>query len=357
MRFLFLTQLPFSRYPSYKRAAGMGEALACLGHEVFIAVLDCDENRRRVLFEAPHCNPVWFSKGNAIHEVFAKIRMLRRLQPDYVYIPTYGLRNLLGLRWMLSRKTKFIFELNELNSVFAQHRWFWRAAERIGLRECDIQVCASRMLEAYVKQKCEENRLCRKIIYSPYAYPPYLMRTEHKNARTMMIVFMAALYKEYGIHDVLTATHELIDEGLDLSLLIVGGGPELESSLACVDQWGVENRIKLLGFVPEEEINAVFSNADVFVAPMRDTLQDKYRCPSKMFYYIAYGKPIVTCKIGNPYDILSDKGFYYEPENVSSMKDAIKRALSARSFTYPDGFVSKHSWMARAQQFLSELLH
>ena len=335
----------------------MGEGLACLGHEVFIAVLDCSENRRRMEFEAPHCNPVWFSKGNAIHEVFAKIRMLRRLQPDYVYIPTYGLRNLLGLRRMLSRKTKFILELNELNSVFAQHRLFWRAAERVGIGECDVQVCASRMLEAYVRQACEKRRLYRKIIYSPYAYPFYLKSTECKSvkAKARTIVFMAALYKEYGIHDVLTATHELIEEGLDLSLLIVGSGPELVSSRACVEQWGVEDRIKLLGFVPEEKINAVFSDADVFVAPMRDTLQDRYRCPSKIFYYLAYGKPIVTCKIGNPYDVLSDKGFYYESGNIRSMKDAIKRALSAHDFTYPDGFVSNHSWMSRAQQFLSEL--
>ena len=335
----------------------MGEGLACLGHEVFIAVLDCDENRRRMAYESPHCNPLWFSKGNAVHEVLAKIRVLHSLKPDYVYAPTYGLRNLLGLRWTIPRKTKLVLEINELNSAFARHRWFWRAAERIGLVECDVQVCASRMLETHARQKCEKIQLHRRIIYSPYAYPFYLKGIEHKNLSAPTIVFMAALYREYGVYDVLTATHELIEEGLDLSLQIVGSGPELESARSCVKKWGMENCINLLGFIPEEEINFVFSNADVFVAPMRDTLQDKYRCPSKLFYYLAYGKPIVTCKIGNPYDILSDNGFYYEAENIKSMKDAIKRALTARDFMYPDGFIAKHSWLNRAQQFLSELAH
>ncbi len=355
MRFCFLTQLPFSRFPSYKRAAGMGEGLSRLGHEVFIAVFDCDENRRRMAFEAPHCRPVWFSAENALHEVIEKIRIIRKLCPDYVYVPTYGLRNLLGFRWTLPRRTKLVLEINELNSVFANHRWFWKGAERLGLAECDVQVCASRQLETYIRRKCERIALKRRIIYSPYAFPPYLNRARHLRSCSQTLVFMAALFKEYGVYDVMTAVHNLILDGFDLKLVIVGSGPELEPARICARRWGMENHIQLLGFVPEENIDNVLSLADAYVAPMRDTLQDRYRCPSKLFYYLAYGKPIITCRIGNPYDVLSENGFYYTPENIDHLKDAIMRALQARDFKYPDGFVSRHSWESRAKEFISDL--
>ena len=58
MKILFLTLSKFSQFPTYKRAVGMGEALAVLGHSVSIAVLDCDENRARMAKEAPHCEVV-----------------------------------------------------------------------------------------------------------------------------------------------------------------------------------------------------------------------------------------------------------------------------------------------------------
>ena len=68
---------------------------------------------------------------------------------------------------------------------------------------------------------------------------------------------------------------------------------------------------------------------------MKQKCEEKRLC-RKIFYYIAYGKSIVTCKIGNLYEALSGKGF---SENVRSMKDAIKWPLSARDLTCPDGFI------------------
>ena len=83
-------------------------------------------------------------------------------------------------------------------------------------------------------------------------------------------------------------------------------------------------------------------------------MQDLARCPSKIYYYIPYGKPVVTCKLGDPYEALGEYGYYYEPEDIEDLAKTLARALkSSKGFQYPEGYIEKHSWCARAVSFIN----
>ena len=66
--------------------------------------------------------------------------------------------------------------------------------------------------------------------------------------------------------------------------------------------------------------------------------------------YLPYGKPIVTCKIGEPAIVLGDEGTYYQPSSASSLASAMCSLLdSGKTAIRVDA--SKHTWMFRAKEF------
>lgn len=342
---LFLTLSSFSQFPTYKRAVGTGEALALLGHRVLIAALDCEENRTRMAKEAPHCEVIWFSQCGVLREVWMKFRAIWRIRPDVVYSTSYSPHNLSFLGRLLPHKTCKVLEFCELYSQYSDKSHFvWKLKERIACWENDRILCASKLLEDHFRP------FARKVLYSPYAYPGYLMPVKTEHPKT--VVFMAALWRGYGAYDVPEACIKLFSKYPDLQVEIMGRGPEKDNLRKLMAERGVSDRVHVRGYVADEELNDYFSLADVFVAPLHGTIQDKARCPSKIFYYIPYNKPIVTCALGDPLETLGENGFYYKPDDIDDMSRAIDRALAASdSFSYPKGFIESHSWMVRAKQF------
>lgn len=70
---------------------------------------------------------------------------------------------------------------------------------------------------------------------------------------------------------------------------------------------------------------------------------------AKMYLYLPYKKPIITCKIGEPYEILQDKGFYYTSGNAKDMATQMKKIIENNKYT-ADAHAEKHSWNVRAQE-------
>lgn len=351
MKILFITMNAFSRYVTYKRAVGTGEGLAKLGHEVHIVALDCAENRARMAAEAPHCIPQWYKSSSRIVEVHRKLRIVWRLRPDYVYSSTFSLRNLGGLRFLFPLRTRTILEFCELYSAMKAHRARWIWLERLALLTNDRFLCASKYLERNIIDRLGQKDKNR-VMYSPYAYPSYLHKESRRNQCGENVLFMASLWRGYGVFDVMEAVRLIAMKGRRIHLDILGKGPDLENAKNWILENKMDREISLHGYVAEEDLHPMFLLADVFVSPLHDTAQDWARCPSKLYYYIPYDKPIVTCKIGDPHDTLGPSGFYYEHDNIQDMACAIERALDASStFSYPLGFIENHSWDARAKQF------
>lgn len=353
MKFLFLTLSEFSKFPSYKRAVGTGEALALLGHEVAISVMDCEENRLRMLQEAPHCKALWFKRTNPVGEAMSKLRAIRQYRPDVVYSTSFSIRNLAFMRFLIPWGIKTVIEFCELYSEYPRQRMSWKLRETIALFENNYILCASKFLENHFAMEMKKWHLRRHLMYSPYAYPAYLHPVKNDGLTVPTIVFMASLWKGYGVYDVVEAALRLLPDMPNLQLEILGGGPEKENLQTLVEGRGIGHNVHIRGFVAEHQLNDYFSQASVFVSPMHDTLQDRARCPSKLFYYLPYGKPIVTCKIGDPYETLGDYGYYYKCDDIEDMTRTIARAIK-ESFekSYPASLINKHSWIARAKQFV-----
>ena len=192
------------------------------------------------------------------------------------------------------------------------------------------------------------------MLYFPYAYNKDVCKISvcedgfvlRKGNGDVFITYLGSLSRAYSTIDIVKAVKKIGRD--DIKLLLLGDGDDRQR----IQDYVVENRLDkqvwMPGYVREEDISAYFSLTDVFVLPMNDTVQDKARCPSKLYMYLPYGKPIVTSKIGEPYEVLKDNGTYYDSGSVDSLSTAISVASSKKTLGMNP---LCHEWNERAMQF------
>ena len=70
-----------------------------------------------------------------------------------------------------------------------------------------------------------------------------------------------------------------------------------EHDLKHINRENLDNYVHVANYVPEEDLYTYFKNSDAFIAPLRNTLQDRARSPSKLFMYMHFNKPIIITSL------------------------------------------------------------
>ena len=111
----------------------------------------------------------------------------------------------------------------------------------------------------------------------------------------------------------------------DVSLLIVGKGPAMDSLRELADELGLSDRVILTGFVPDEELAQHYAAADVAAIASRFETQ----CLSAL-EAMSCGLPTVCAKARAFEDYIRDgeNGYLFE-DSVDDCIDRLRKALSA----------------------------
>ena len=352
----FVTTGDIAAIATAKRALGLANPLSDLGWKVHVIMEDTDENRHRAAMECDERTGVHFLTYNSsFDERNKKSALLEEIRPDYVYLCAFVFRNIVSI----SFKCKKLVEHSELRSAIKDVAW-WRKGYEL-LSEYYSLVYADGVLNAsmYLQRLNKKRAGClfRKklpMLYFPYAYNKDVCKISvcedgfvlRKGNGDVFITYLGSLSRAYSTIDIVKAVKKIGRD--DIKLLLLGDGDDRQR----IQDYVVENRLDkqvwMPGYVREEDISAYFSLTDVFVLPMNDTVQDKARCPSKLYMYLPYGKPIVTSKIGEPYEVLKDNGTYYDSGSVDSLSTAISVASSKKTLGMNP---LCHEWNERAMQF------
>jgi len=81
----------------------------------------------------------------------------------------------------------------------------------------------------------------------------------------MVISTVGGLVRKKRVDDLIRACARLRDLGVDFICLIGGRGPERGSLEALVAELGLQNSVRFLGMVPEEDDNAIYAVSDAVV--------------------------------------------------------------------------------------------
>ena len=142
----------------------------------------------------------------------------------------------------------------------------------------------------------------------------------------------------------------------DISLIIVGKkGWLYEEILEAPRKFGIENRIKFLDFVPNDDLPALYQNALCFVLP---SLYEGFGLP--VLEAMKNGCPVITSNVSSLPEAGGDAALYIDPLNVSDITAKIKMVLEddkLRKEMIEKGKkqVSKFSWEKTAKETLKAL--
>jgi len=153
---------------------------------------------------------------------------------------------------------------------------------------------------------------------------------KYKNFKPILLT-IARLEKRKNHKKIIYAVHDLIKEFQNLLYLIAGDGPEMKKISKLIDKLNLKKNVKILGKVNERDKTFLFKISDLHVMP---TILDKRSLSIEGFgiSYIEaglYGIPSISSGLGGTKEsVINDKtGIICNPNNVSSIKDSIKKVL------------------------------
>ena len=154
------------------------------------------------------------------------------------------------------------------------------------------------------------------------------VRSRHGIDASFVIGFVGILRPWHGLDLLLQAFSQLLANGIDGCLLIVGDGPMEATLKQQARELGIERRVVFTGRVRHEQMAEYISAMDVAVSP-RATF---YASPMKIIEYMAMAVPTVAPRMPNIEDIISDgvDGILYTPEDVGALYCALRTVATDR---------------------------
>mgnify|MGYP001565952670 CR=1 FL=1 len=202
-----------------------------------------------------------------------------------------------------------------------------------------------------------------RMLYAPCAvnFARFGIATSREEARAKLglpeneciILYAGHLFSSKGVDTLLEAAPFLSKEGV---IYFVGGTDEdIKSFKVKSEKLKVKNVI-IAGRKGHEEIPLWLRAADLLVIPntAREDAAKYESSPSKLFEYMASGRPIVASDVPAIRDVFDESmGYFFEPDNVASLVAAIKQVLADRRGAEEKGKraraeVRQYSWEARA---------
>lgn len=361
MKLAFVTFGNFDGHATLKRATGMAGPLVIRGHEVHLLLEESPINREKVRLECPESSVHWHTRGRSpLSERKAKQRTLDEIQPDLVWICGVGLRN-----WVVRPKKSCVVladhsELYSQVSSGAARRFLYSLLEWGYCFGFDGHICASRYLEDFYRNRLKRvKRDPGKVHYLPYAFHPGVIRLDPAGSaevaarfpKKKIILYLGSFWPNYGFWDMIRAFERLFQLRDDFVAVLAGRGPEKERGAAWIKENKMDGKIILEGYVPEEKISAYFGATHAFLSPLRDTVQDWARCPSKLYMYLPFNRPVVTCAIGEAKELFGKEGYYYPPKDVDGLVYSLNRVLDLENGVC-SADSKDHTYEARTQSFV-----
>lgn len=182
---------------------------------------------------------------------------------------------------------------------------FARSIERYVTRHADVVLAANRTLERRARE-WGAKRVYIVPNYPPADFRPTIDPDEFKRQQDLserkIILFVGKLSAVECTLDLLKVLLDMLKENSNVALVLVGDGPERSDIEQFVRAAGIENQVRITGWVPHSEVPNWIAMADVCMLPRREDM------PSAKFYsphsvrkageYLALGKPVIATPVG-----------------------------------------------------------
>jgi len=245
----------------------------------------------------------WKSAENLIKNKIAKT--------EKIFCLAHG-NDILVKNNIIKRK-RIIKTLSETSFIIANSYFTKKKITDLGIRSNKIKVIYPGVEKFYFNSKKNNNTF-----------------KKYKNFKPILLT-IARLEKRKNHKKIIYAVKDLIKDFKNLVYLIAGDGPEMKKIRKLIDKLNLKKNVKILGKVNEDDKAFLFKISDLHVMP---TIQDK-RSMSIEGFGISYiesgmhGIPSISSGLGGTKEsVINGKtGIICNPNNISSIKDSIKKLL------------------------------
>ena len=174
---------------------------------------------------------------------------------------------------------------------------------------------------------------------------------QHLNLPAKRIILAVGnLVAGKGFDLLLKAYHSLLqNDKQDTYLIIIGDGEQFKVLKKMIVSLGLQNRARLVGSIPHEELYLWYSAADLLCLPSH-----REGWPNVIMEALACGRPVVATAVGGIPEIINSDDFGFltriDAEDIAEkLQLALNRSWSAGSISQS---VSGHSWTQVANAIL-----
>jgi glycosyltransferase involved in cell wall biosynthesis len=149
----------------------------------------------------------------------------------------------------------------------------------------------------------------------------------------IIVLFVANLYREKGVFDLLYAFKSCILSGAvqqPTKLLFGGTGPQAGRLREAVAQLGLEKHVRFIGSHPYSRMPSIHNLADVFVLPSQPASRWQEQFGYVLVESMACGKPVVTTQSGSIPEVVADAGTVVPSNDYIALARAIIALLQAK---------------------------
>ena len=351
MRVLYVTTGSLSNNGSIQRAVHLARAGIAFGIESKILILDVAQNRNLVKQHGLAMQVHWV-RGRNISHYFAQRSTVAWCQVIHLIAPT-----LAGMALSLEAHRLGRFVLSDWDELYLAQ------ADRVfsRIRRCLLQWGCSAVTNGYIfASRALQQWYLQRDGNKPNTYIPYglwplassgALQERHENGSSGWVFYLGGYHRVYreDLCEVIELARIAAKEGL--GLILAGQGMELPALKAKLIKILPSSRLKVLGFV--QDVDDLLRDPEIKLCflPLKDTLQNRCRCPNKIFHYALAGKMVLTNRVGEVWEIFGDQVEYYDFVDPESMQAAFTNALSR----HPNYDFPRLSWHERARDYRAVL--
>jgi len=158
---------------------------------------------------------------------------------------------------------------------------------------------------------------------------PYREPTKPKDI--IRIITTARLVEKKGLHYSIEAVAELIKKGYLLEYWIVGWGPLKQTIEQQIIDLGMQEHIKLLGVVPNQQLANVLHECHIFVlAAIVAKNGNIDGIPNALKEAMACGLPVISTNVSGIPELVEDgiSGFLVEQKNVAQLIEKLEYLIT-----------------------------
>jgi glycosyltransferase involved in cell wall biosynthesis len=241
-----------------------------------------------------------------------------------------------------------------------------RFFERLSIGFSDLVLTPNKAFERLFVTRNGTRRRIAVVMNAPsekiFPLQPPALRAKN-SPRPFVLMFHGTLVERHGLHLALEAIAQLKPEIPNLEFRLYGAATEYLTGtiLPLIKQLGLQKQVQYVGEKSLDDIAVAIGKSDLGLIPNLKTTFTEINFPTRIFEYLACGKPVIVPTTEGIRDYFNDENMlFFESGNVESLKDRIRWVVAS-----PEGSAVivargqevyvQYEWLGQKAAFLKEV--